>query len=132
MTDLKKLRELANKADKGPWRWLNCRTLVGDYDSRPVILTSNDFLEVRNRKTGLLELASVDGPNESFIAAANPETVIALIDMIEKLELQLKEANAVAEFYGKTRLYVNVGCDAELLDDKGNKARAYLKKWEWK
>lgn len=86
MTDLKKLRELAAKADKGPWRWLNCRTLVGDYDSRPVILTSNDFLEVRNRKTGLLELASVDGPNESFIAAANPETVIALLDRIEKLE----------------------------------------------
>ena len=86
MTDLKKLRELAGRADKGPWRWLNCRTLVGDYGSRLVILTSNDFLEVRNRESGLLEMASVDGPNESFIAAANPETVIALLDRIEKLE----------------------------------------------
>lgn len=92
MTDLKKLRELAGKADKGPWRWLNCRTLVGDYGSRPVILTSNDFLEVRNRKTGLLEMASVDGPNESFIAAANPETVIALLDRIEKLDSALSDA----------------------------------------
>lgn len=53
-------------------------------------------------------------------------------EKFKQLELQLKEANAVAEFYGKTRLYVNVGCEAELLDDKGNKARAYLKKWEEK
>lgn len=86
MTDIKKLRELAEKADNGPWRWLNCRTLVGDYGSRPVVLTSNDFLEVRNRESGLLEMASVDGPNESFIAAANPKTVIALLDKIEKLK----------------------------------------------
>lgn len=56
-------------------------------------------------------MASVDGPNESFIAAANPETVIALLDRIEKLEAQLAEANAVAEWYGDKSNWEETWCD---------------------
>ena len=66
-----------SKHTPGPWRWLSPRTLVGDYDRRPVVLTSSDGgLECRG-DDGLLEYLDPDSPDAHLIAAA-PELLAAL------------------------------------------------------
>lgn len=67
MSDFKKLRELAEKATYHASEW----------ESEEAASTA-----WKANKTN----------NAAWCRAANPETVIALIDRIEKLEAQLKEA----------------------------------------
>jgi len=124
MSDLKKLRELAEKV----------------IESKPTGTGSEWRIHYDYEK------------------ATSPETVIALIDRIEKLEAQLEEANAVAEFYGDESNWEETWCDfgddgrdgdvparidfedCEVCEDEfgmylgsaGKRARAYLKKWEGK
>lgn len=101
MTDLKNLRELAEKATPGPWRF--------DY--------GNGAIESENKEHYRITVAVIDNLSErhfhceqfglgwnppyfprhpdldmEFIEAANPETVIALLDRIEKLDSALSDA----------------------------------------
>lgn len=163
MTDLKKLRELAEAATPGPWRF--------DY--------GNGAIESENKEHYRITVAVIDNLSErhfhceqfglgwnppyfprhpdldmEFIEAANPETVIALIDRIEKLELQLKEANEALSWYADEKNWMTTrkdelhearmtiaqdpdsfgvcsepGLASTLLLIGGKRARAYLEKF---
>lgn len=143
MTDLKKLRELAEVATPGPWEVSGTGQQVLKEADVPYgdqrICETNSMASHYPGKTSCWK-------NIAFIAAANPETVIALIDRIEKLELQLKEASEVAQFYAHPlnwdmehvptevhRVIENsdLSVPDEHCDQRGGKrARAYLKKWK--
>lgn len=119
MTDLKKLRELAENATPGPWE---------DYYEtgiRPCVM-AYDENDKGLRSVRAYVADTQFSPDRAYIAAANPETVLALIDRIEKLEAQLKEANEVID---DLMLRWNQQGGLALHDAK---ARVYLKKWEGK
>lgn len=140
MTDIKKLRELAAKATKNV-----------DYIAIEDTFPTMWFVDKKG------ENQDITNDDLIFWEKANPETVIALIDRIEKLELQLKEANEALSWYADEKNWEEVWMDfggddgrdgdvlaridtddCEVLDDElgmyfgsaGKRARAYLKKWE--
>lgn len=69
MSDLKRLRELATAATPGDWRYIG----------------QGDIEDENGRDIGCVYLRSDSGPdaNGMFIAAANPQTVLALLDALE-------------------------------------------------
>ena len=81
-TDLGRLRELAEKATPGPW--------TAD-PQRPGILRIND-----DPTCGILVGQRT---NTSFIAAANPQTVLSLLDRIEVLKEQVENLIPIADVY---------------------------------
>lgn len=72
--EFKRLRELAQAATPGPWRWgergPQSFKLHGGPDRRTVI------------HSGPFEIG---GPDRAFIAAANPQAVLTLLDEVERL-----------------------------------------------
>lgn len=84
--DLQVLRALAEKASPGPW-WIGSHGhSMSDRDHKTVF-QAVDLIKpaVRHPETGNLS----HWPNDwdaSFIAAANPETVLSLLDTIETLQ----------------------------------------------
>jgi hypothetical protein len=94
--DIKLLKELAEKATPGPWR------VIIDDDGKPLsgrpsvqapdeldcaIVGWDGFIKEHWRSArGDKEIHA----NASFIAAANPQTIIALCERVEKLEAALK------------------------------------------
>lgn len=91
MTDLKKLRELAEAATPGPWEVSGTgQQVLKEADvtyGNQRICETNSMASHYPGKTSCWK-------NIAFIAAANPETVIALIDRIEKLEEALRVYDA--------------------------------------
>lgn len=86
-----------------------------------------------------LILAVSGGPSVSFQEAEKGIPVIEaepILARLKELEVQLKEANEVAEFYGGTDCYAVVTADGQVdgfsEEEPGKRARAYLKKWEEK
>ena len=84
MTDLKSLRELAEKATEGPWETdagnsiLTAYTIPLDYDGMGM-------------KIQIGEMGLTHTKDAEFIAALNPTVAIELIERIEKAEEALKE-----------------------------------------
>ncbi len=82
MTDLKTLRELAEKATQGPWK----QDLSGDIIQKESI-----------RKDGyhkiIFELSDTFfyDENANYVVAANPQTILALLDRYERAVEALKK-----------------------------------------
>jgi hypothetical protein len=80
--DIKLLRELADKATPGPWKVSsNLAKLAGDF-----------FLQIIGPRWICMIMDDCEKSEEdaAFIAAANPQTIIALCERVEKLEAVLK------------------------------------------
>ena len=78
MTDLKKLRELAEKANPGPW--IEKRD---PFDVERIHVVDQDdeiFCSVRGTTR-----------NSYFIATANPQAIIELLDRLERYEKALEK-----------------------------------------
>ena len=103
-----RLKQLAEAATPGPWRWMSRNALVGNHGNRPVVLTSPCRLEIRHKESGLLVELTPSWSDPAYIAAANPEAVLGLIARIEKLE-------AALQFYAGTDCYAVV-CDDGSVD----------------
>ncbi len=86
MTDLKKLRALARKATPGPWRREAYRYPRGTRDYG--VLTEGQTGDVRGDGLGWIAECRWR-PNRAadaaFIAAADPQTVVALVAVVEAL-----------------------------------------------
>lgn len=86
--DKRALREAAEKATSGPWVYLPKNTSIeydyGSDDSQGSItyMDSGDFTQ---KQTDL---------NGAFIAAANPATVLALLDELEAKDKRISELEA--------------------------------------
>ncbi|MCU6241182.1 ead/Ea22-like family protein [Enterobacter asburiae] len=89
--DKRALRESAKKATPGPWDIARNGKTITSNQSHPVAVITEDFHRfLANGKTG---------GDAEFIAAANPATVLALLDELEAKEKQiadLKEAFRIA------------------------------------
>lgn len=84
MTDAeKRLRELAQAATAGPWRWwTSCsfRRLSSDATGK-----DGDVLHAVVHRDGVADIQGSEA-DRAFIESANPATVIALLDRIASLE----------------------------------------------
>lgn len=94
--DKRALREAAEKATPGPWRIARNGKTITSNQSHPVAVVTEDFHRMlANGKTG---------GDAEFIAAANPATVLAILD---ELGLVLKSESEIAirlmEAKGKIR-----------------------------
>lgn len=87
MTDIRKLRELAEKATKGPW-WHRYKDKSGD----DTVVTYEGELARAVAVTQWGCGCCSDVPDEeqigtaAFIAAANPSAITALLDRLERAE----------------------------------------------
>lgn len=84
MIDTKRLRELAEKATKGPWRHNKDFGQIGE------VATAND-----GTLAVVQELAQLDHKRRDmdaeFIAAANPQTILSLLNRIEQDEALMRD-----------------------------------------
>ena len=100
MTTNKQLRELAEKATPGPW-WIDShghRMSAGGGSETGFIASEKRGEAKRHPETGNLS----HWPNDwdaSFIAAANPATVLTLLDAYEALQAECEKLRRDAERY---------------------------------
>ena len=83
---IKRLRTLAQAATPGPWRWWTSnsfRRLSSDITGK-----DGDVLHGFVHRDGQGDVA-ISAVNAAFIAAANPATVLQILDRIEELEAKL-------------------------------------------
>ena len=81
--DKRALREAAEKATPGPWGIARNGKTITSNQSHPVAVITEDFHRLlANGKTG---------GDAEFIAAANPATVLALLDELEAKDKQIAE-----------------------------------------
>ena len=103
----KTLRELAEKATPGPWEW------DLKYDNK-----YHRDIVVRNLRGNLEDVISIDNLaaeisryDAKYIAAANPETILKLLDSIDEMRLALEIwDNAFREGgaeHARVRAYIN-------------------------
>ena len=74
MTDTKELRKLAEAATPGPWNYYDDSLSTGRIE---IVALGKTVTRIYR------SVPEEDGANAEFIAAANPQTVIALLDTIE-------------------------------------------------
>lgn len=119
--DLAELKRLAQKATPGPWTYY---AYGADVRGQRNTLIA----DVRGYGAGL----PVDA-NGSFMAAANPQTILALIERLETLEEAVKGAHVIAEQVGDV-LRANKGTvrltleQAKSLELAGTEDRSYGEK----
>lgn len=91
MSDYSELKYLAEKASPGPW-WIDSHgmTMMSMPKLEVVFNHPAQSIAVRNEETGNLSHWRNDW-DASYIAAANPKTVLALISEVESLKLELKD-----------------------------------------
>jgi hypothetical protein len=80
--DTKRLREIAERATPGPWE-----SILSGPVSRQRLVVDDDACKVVD--------CGVSNANAAFIAAANPQTVLALLDEIDRYAGYDKELAAV-------------------------------------
>lgn len=142
--ELTKLRELAEAATSGPW--------IGEPNSDFALAEGSTTITAQTRKdAGLIDIAEVwstdtldanpsqfnldQRANAAFIVAANPQTIIRLLDELERVEILAngyKTANEEAqellnEFYAATERLedaVAIHRNAEVEDDFNNTPEA--------
>ncbi len=107
--DVARLRELAEKATPGPW--YHCqpfmvvpkqRTVHGTVPAQRVDFVSTKPAPVHERT--IIPMPPEDGPgvrsdDMAFIAAANPATILALLDERDRLRKALRFCRAVVSGY---------------------------------
>ncbi|EBN5051554.1 TPA: ead/Ea22-like family protein [Citrobacter freundii] len=76
------LREAAEKATQGPWVETCGEVTTADYEVEGVTFLDH----ICN-----CEIIGTESPNAEFIAAANPATVLALLDELEAAEKRIAE-----------------------------------------
>lgn len=115
MTTNKQLRELASKATAGPW-WIDSHghrmSANGGLDT--VFVADNRMgPATRHPETGNLS----HWPNDwdaSYIAVANPERVLALLDEIESMQAECEELRKDAERYKEALARISIQVDGNV------------------
>lgn len=131
MTDTNRLRELAEDVKNRDWEFV-------DQDSGQfvvAVVNRSKKGSAHDKIKHICGLAGFASKTEEFrfIAAANPQAIIALIDELEKTKAQLAEANWVLRFYGCVDSYFDgsVGLENSAIeDDMGAQVNQYLEKWK--
>ena len=91
MTDTKEeLRKLAEAATPGPWNYYDDSLSTGRIE---IVALGKTVTRIYR------SVPEEDGANAEFIAAANPKTVIALLDTIEAQAALLKQAKSALMYY---------------------------------
>lgn len=82
------LREAAEKATQGPWIETCGEVTTADYEVEGITFLDH----ICN-----CEIIGTESPNAEFIAAANPATVLALLDELEAKDKRIAELEAKLE-----------------------------------
>jgi hypothetical protein len=86
MIDTKALREAAEKATPGPWRTEPCGT--------PNCWCEVVVSDVQDQEECIFPSGSAAKADAQFIAAANPQTVIALLDVVDAARAKKQAVDA--------------------------------------
>lgn len=86
------LRKLAEAATPGPWEWLSFTSRNSYFP----IMAENQKIMVCDAGFGKAEKAT---NNSAYIAAANPQQVIALLDEIAQLRAEVEQSKRDAESF---------------------------------
>ena len=99
MTDRNKLRELCEKATPGEWEYWTSNSM-----KRIVAETGGDVIWATRYSNydGTPVMDEKQEGNLEFIAAANPSTVLELLDKIEALELKLALCETTKDADGRS------------------------------
>jgi hypothetical protein len=87
--DLKRLRELAEAATPGPWMAINHQKHLGDHN------VEQAWWSVDSKGGRIADIERHKAANAAFIAAANPQTVIALLDDLAAAHKQAENRRLV-------------------------------------
>lgn len=95
--DSKRLRELAESATPGQWRWGEFSKERGGVQEHPMNLYAGE-----DRITPIIWLEPSSGwvtqwANSEWIAAANPQTILALLDQLAAVTAARDELANIAE-----------------------------------
>ena len=85
MTDTKELRKLAEAATPGPWNYYDDSLSTGRIE---IVALGKTVTRIYR------SVPEEDGANAEFIAAANPQTIIALLDTTEAQAAEIEELKA--------------------------------------
>jgi hypothetical protein len=89
--DKRALREVAEKATPGPWLWIN----TGSFFSFLVSESNHDphqcIIDDGTAWGEYGETINPESPDGVFIAAANPATMLALLDELEAKDLRVSD-----------------------------------------
>lgn len=109
LTKLKELAELASKATPGPW-WIDSHghCMVSESQDHRTIFLTNDGMgpATRHPETGNLS----HWPNDwdaSYIASADPTTILALIAEVERLHRVAESAWSKVDEFGNKMFWQN-------------------------
>lgn len=132
-TNKQALRDAAEKATPGKW-WIDSHgsamvSFSDDKEVLPVFITDGDSMgpAVRHEDTGNLSHWRNDN-DATFIAAANPATVLALLDELEAAEKRIAElttadGNLIA-WESTTPVYIKF-----ITDERYRRLRPGYQKW---
>jgi Ead/Ea22-like protein len=112
---LAELRALAEKATQGPW---SARPDIGGLESATALIIWPQNSIPRSGVSRMLGSCGTDAEgkgeaNLAFIAAANPQTVLALLDEIERLQHVIGTPRCAEELLAKLRLEQAATADLE-------------------
>ena len=101
MIDRKKLRELAGKASPGPWAHQHeefeehqCEVCDSEWTGDAEYITWNQGVPILTVHVDDRQLA-----NAGYVAAASPETILALLDALEAAERERDGLREDAEYF---------------------------------
>jgi hypothetical protein len=112
--DLEELRRLAEAATPGEWVAISNSVKCGRFNVCPTVTAAGTGVSMD-------EKIIAERRNAKFIAAANPQTVLALLDRIRELESLAKDLRQVAYWViedekGGTEAEINEYIDDGLMD----------------
>ncbi|HFK5704786.1 TPA: ead/Ea22-like family protein [Enterobacter roggenkampii] len=112
------LREAAEKATPGPWGIARNGKTITSNQSHPVAVVTEDFHRLlANGKTG---------GDAEFIAAANPATVLALLDELEAAEKRIAELERKEQHSERQSVIDALASSGEEWSD----IEEYMQKWD--
>ena len=104
MTDTKELRKLAEAATPGPWNYYDDSLSTGRIE---IVALGKTVTRIYR------SVPEEDGANAEFIAAANPQTIIALLDTIEAQAAEIERQNATIDSYINTAAVLAAKVEAQ-------------------
>ena len=102
MNWLKEMREIAEKATQSKWDWYETGTTYGINSDNMVVDTGKarqiayTAPNVMGTKDGIAKRKIINKHNAQYIAKANPQTMLRLLDVVEEMQINTEHLKIIA------------------------------------